>query len=127
MRKLFIVCLFIFLINIHENVFIHEEVKGRVNSENTCCNSVQNILSFSFLAENIKNMISRKTVLFVLCGYKIWSLTLIVEHRLRLLENVMLRKVFGSKTDDAARDHGTRREGLLNLHSSPNIIWVIKS
>ena len=99
-----------------------------MNSENACCNSVQNTLSFSLLAENIKNTISRKTVLPVLCRYKIWSLTLTEEHRLRLFENMMLRKVFGSKRDDAARDQKRLYiEELLDLHSSPNIIWVIKS
>jgi hypothetical protein len=73
-------------------------------------------------------MISSKRVLPVLCGYKIWSLTLTEEHRLRLFENMMLRKVFGSKRDDAARDQKRLYiEELLDLHSSPNIIWVIKS
>jgi len=127
MRKSFIVCSFILLIDIHENC-IHKEINGRVNSENACCHLVQNILSFSFLDENIKNTISRKTVLPFLCGYKIWSLTLTEEHWLRLFENMMLRKVFGSKKDDVARNQKRMYiEELLDLHSSPNIICVIKS
>jgi hypothetical protein len=31
-----------------------------------------------------------------------WSLTLIVEHGLRLLENRVLRRIFGSKRDEAS-------------------------
>jgi hypothetical protein len=100
-------------------------MKGRVNSENACCHSVQNILSFSLLAENTKNTISRKMGLPVLCGYKIWSLTLTKEHRLRLFENVMLRKVFGSKRDDVAR---TRRDCIVVLSdkgwSPSNFIYI---
>jgi hypothetical protein len=127
MRKSFIVCSFIFLINIHENC-IHEEIKGRVNSGNSCCHLVQNVLSFGLLAENINNMISRKTVFPVLCGYKIWSLTLTEEHRLRLFENMMLRKVFGSKRDNVVQDQKRLyTEELLDLYSSPNIIQVFKS
>jgi hypothetical protein len=83
---------------------IHEEIKGRVNLENACCHSVQNTLSFNLLSENIKKTISRNAVLSVACGYKIWSLTLRKEHRLRLFENMMLRKVFRSKRNEVARD-----------------------
>ena len=99
-----------------------------MNSGNSCCHLVQNVLSFSLLAENIKNMISRETVFPVLCGYKVWSLTLTEEHRLRLFENMMLRKVFGSKRDDVAWDQKRLyTEELLDLYSSPNIIQVFKS
>jgi len=42
---------------------------------------------------------------------------------LRVLENRMLRKIFGPKRDEVTREWGK----LCDLYSSPNIIWVIKS
>jgi hypothetical protein len=40
-----------------------------------------------------------KTIIFpvVLRGYETWSLTLREEHRLRVFENRMLRRIFGPK------------------------------
>jgi hypothetical protein len=39
---------------------------------------------------------------FVLCGCETWSLTLRDEHRLRVFENRMLRKIFGPEMDEVA-------------------------
>jgi hypothetical protein len=39
---------------------------------------------------------------FVLYGYETWSLTLREEHRLRVFENRVLRRIFGPKKDDVA-------------------------
>jgi hypothetical protein len=48
------------------------------------------------LSENIK--IYRNTILAViLCGRETWSLTLRKEHRLRVFENGVLRRIFGPK------------------------------
>jgi hypothetical protein len=50
------------------------------------------------------------------------------EHRLKLFENTVLRRIFGTKREDVAG--GRRRlhnEELRNLYASPNIIRVIKS
>jgi hypothetical protein len=43
-----------------------------------------------------------KTVILpiVLYGYETWSLTLREEHRLRVFENRVLRKVFGPKREE---------------------------
>jgi hypothetical protein len=49
-------------------------------------------------------------------------------HRLRMFENRVLRRIFGPKRD--AVTGGWRKlhnEELHNLHSSPNIIRMIKS
>jgi hypothetical protein len=57
-----------------------------------------------------------------------WSLTLREEHRLRVFENRMLRRVFGPKRDEVTG--GCRKlhiEELHSLYSSPNIIRMIKS
>jgi len=50
------------------------------------------------------------------------------EHRLRVFENRVLRRIFGLKRDEVTR--GWRKlhnEELNDLHFSPNIVWVIKS
>jgi hypothetical protein len=57
-----------------------------------------------------------------------WTLTLREEHRLRVSENRVLRRIFGPKREEVAG--GWRRvhnEELHNLYASPNIIRVIKS
>jgi hypothetical protein len=55
-------------------------------------------------------------------------LTLREEHRLRVIENRVLRKIFGPRRDEVT---GERRklhnEELHNLYSSPNTIRMIKS
>jgi hypothetical protein len=64
-----------------------------------------------------------KTVNFpvVLYGCKTWSLTLREEHRLRVFENRMLRRIFGPKSDEVTG--GWRKlhnEKLHNLCSFPS-------
>jgi hypothetical protein len=57
-----------------------------------------------------------------------WSLILKEEHRLRVFENSVLRRILGSKRDEETG--GWRKlhnEELHNLYSSPGIIIMIKS
>jgi hypothetical protein len=57
-----------------------------------------------------------------------WSLTVREEHKLRLFENRMLRRIFGPKTDGVTG--GWRKlhnEELHNLYYLPSIIRIIKS
>jgi hypothetical protein len=64
----------------------------------------------------------------VLYGWKIWSPTLREEHRLRVFENRVLRRIYGSKRDKMVG--GWRKlhdEEIHNLYSSPDIIRMIKS
>jgi hypothetical protein len=42
--------------------------------------------------------------LVVLYGCKTWSLTLMEEHRLRVFESRMLRRIFGQKRDKVKGD-----------------------
>jgi hypothetical protein len=50
------------------------------------------------------------------------------EHRLRAFENGVLRKIFGSNTDEVTREwRRLHDEALYDLYSSPNVIRVIKS
>jgi hypothetical protein len=49
------------------------------------------------------------------------------EHRLRVFENKVSRRIFGPKRDEATREwRKLHNEELTDLYS-PNIIWVIKS
>jgi hypothetical protein len=48
-----------------------------------------------------KNNVYKTTILpLVLYGCETWSLTLREEHRLRVFENRMLRRIFGPKKDE---------------------------
>jgi hypothetical protein len=52
------------------------------------------------------------------------------EHRLRVFENMALRRIFGPKRDEVTGDWKKKKlhnEELRNLYSSPNIIRMIKS
>jgi hypothetical protein len=63
-----------------------------------------------------------------LYGCETWSLTSREEHRLRVFENRVLRRIFGPKRDEVTE--GWRKlhnEELHNLYSSPSIIRMIKS
>jgi hypothetical protein len=80
---------------------IQEKVKRGLNSGNACYNSVQNLLSSRLLHKNIQIKIYRTIILpVVLYGCEIWPLILREEHRLRLFENRLLRRIFGSKMDE---------------------------
>ena len=79
---------------------IQKEIKSRLKSGNACYHSVQNLLSSSLLSKNLKFKIYRTIILpVVLYGYETWSLTLREEHRLRVFENRVLRRIFDPKRD----------------------------
>jgi hypothetical protein len=64
----------------------------------------------------------------VLYGCETWSLTLREEHRLRVFENRVLRRIFGPKRDEVTGDwRKLPNEELHNFYSSPNTIRMIKS
>jgi hypothetical protein len=57
-----------------------------------------------------------------------WSLALREEHRLRVFEKRVLRRIFGPKRDEVMGDwRKLHNDELHNLYSSPNIIRMIKS
>jgi len=60
-------------------------------------------LSSGLLPKNVKIKIYR-TITFpvILYGCKTWSLTLREEHRLRVFENRVMRRIFGLKRDEIA-------------------------
>jgi hypothetical protein len=64
----------------------------------------------------------------VLYGCETWSLTLREEHRLRVFENRLLRRIFGPKTNEVIGGwKKLRNEELHNLCYLPSIIRMIKS
>jgi hypothetical protein len=53
------------------------------------------------LSKSLKIRIYRTIILsMALCGCETWSLTLREEHRLRVFENRVLRRIFGPKRDE---------------------------
>jgi hypothetical protein len=81
------------------------------------------------LSKNRKIKTYRNIILpVVLYGCQTWSLTLREEHRLKVFENRVLSKIFGSKRDKVTAEwRRLHNEKLKDLYSSPNIIRVIKS
>jgi hypothetical protein len=71
-----------------------------------------------------------KTIILpvVLYGCETWSLTLTEEHRLRVFENRVLRRIFGPKMDEVTGEwRKLLNKELHDLYSSPSIIRIIKS
>jgi hypothetical protein len=90
---------------------IQEESKRRLTSGNASYHSVQNII-----------------LSVVLYGCEIRSLTLREEHRLRVFENRVLRRIFGPKRDELMGEwRKLHNEELRDLYSSPSKIRIIKS
>jgi len=91
---------------------IAEEIKSSLRSGNACYYSVQKLLSSRLLSKNLKIKIYRTIILpVVLYGCEAWSLTLQKERKLRVFENMVLRKIFGTRRDEVtgeSRDCITR-------------------
>jgi hypothetical protein len=81
------------------------------------------------LPKNLKIRIYKTIILpVVLYGCETWSLTFREEHRLRVFENRVLRRIFGPKRDEVTGEwRKLHNEELHDLYSSPSIIGVVKS
>jgi hypothetical protein len=108
---------------------IQEEIRRKLNSGTACHHSVQRLLSSRLLSKNVKIRIHKTTVLpVVLYGCETWSLILREEHRLRVPENRVLRKIFGPKRGEVTGEQRKlHNEELRDLYSSTSIIRMIKS
>ena len=106
-----------------------EEIKSRLKLGNAYYYSVQNLFSSSLLSKNLKIKIYRTIILpVVLYGCETWSLKLRDEHRLRVFENRVLRRVFGPKRDEVTGEwRKLHNEELSDLYSLPNIVRMVKS
>jgi len=89
----------------HQNS-IQDEIKSRLKSGNVCC-SVQNLLSSSLPSKNTKIKIYRTIILPL-------SLTWRVEHRLRVTENRVLRRILGPKRDEVTVEWRKLYNEVLN-------------
>jgi hypothetical protein len=81
------------------------------------------------MSKNLKLRIYKTIILpVVLYGCETWSLTLREEHRLRVFENRVLRRIFRPTRDEVTREwRKLHNEELRDLYSSPSIIRIIKS
>jgi hypothetical protein len=86
-------------------------------------------LSSRLLYRNLKVKIYKTIILpVVLYGCETWSLTISEEHRRRVFENRVLRRIFGPKRNEITGEwRKLHNEELHILYSSPNIIRQIKS
>jgi hypothetical protein len=103
---------------------VKEEIKSRLNLGKACYHSVQSLLSSRLLSRNVKVKIYETTILpFILYGCETWSLTLREEHRLRVVENRVLRRIFRPNKNKVTEElRKLHNEELHNSYSFPNII-----
>ena len=89
---------------------------------------MQNLLSSSLLSRKLKIKIYRTIILpVVLYGCETWSLTLREERKLRVFENMVLRRIFGPRRDEVTGEWWRlHNEELNDLYCSPSIVPVIK-
>ena len=78
------------------------------------------------LSKNLKTKIYRNIILpVVLYGCEAWSLTAREGRKLRVFENMVLRRVFGPRRDEVKGEwRRLHNEELNGLYSSPNIVRV---
>jgi hypothetical protein len=100
---------------------MHEEVKSRLNSGNACNHS--SLLSSHVLSRNLKVKIFKTIILSVILYWcETWSVILREEHRLRVFEKRVLRRIFGPKRDEVMGEWRKLHSGELhNLYLSPGI------
>ncbi|KAJ4446570.1 hypothetical protein ANN_13267 [Periplaneta americana] len=104
-------------------------VRGETPPPSRSASGPFGLITVSLLSKNLKVRIYKTVILpVVLYGCETWTLTLREEHRLRVFENKVLRKIFGAKRDEVTGEwtklHNTE---LHALYSSPDIIRNIKS
>ena len=89
---------------------------------------MQNLLSSKLLSKNLKIQIYKIIILpVVLCGCGTRSLTLREERKLRVFENMVLRRLFGPRRVEVTGEWRRLHNKEVNeLYSSPNIVRMIK-
>ena len=90
---------------------------------------MQSLLTSRLLSKNLKIKIYRNIILpLVLYGSETWSLTAWEERKLRVFEDMVLRRIFGPRRDEVTEQRRRlHNEELNGLYSSLNIVRVIKS
>jgi len=103
---------------------VTEEIKIRLVSGNACFYSLPSQL----ISRKLKLKIYRTVILpVILYGCESWSRTLSDEHKLRVFENKVLRKIYGPKrgatTGEWRRLHNEKFHGLYN---SLDVLRIMK-
>ena len=103
------------------------EVTSVYGMGNACYCSVEKILSSHLLSKKLK-VKTYKTIILpvVLYGCETWSLALREEHGLRVFENKVLRKIFGTKKEFTGEWRKLHNAELDALNFSPKIIRNLK-
>jgi len=85
-------------------------------------------MSCRLLSKYLKIKIYRNIILpVVLYGCEAWWLTLREERKLRVFENMVLRRIFGPWRDEVTGEwRRMHNEELNDFYCSPNIVRVIK-
>ena len=88
-----------------------------------------NLLSSRLLSKKFKDQdIKNYNFAYLLYGCENWSLTLREERKLRVFENMVLRRIFGPRRDEVTGEWRRLHNKKLNdLYSSPSIVRAIKS
>jgi len=98
------------------------------HSQRICPSSEEFCLIFSIILLFLFKIYRTIILPVVLYGCETWSLTLREERRLRVFENRVLRRVFGSKRDEVTGEwRKLHNEELRDLYSLLNIVRVVKS
>jgi hypothetical protein len=89
---------------------------------------IQSLQSSRLLSRNAKVKIYKTIILpVVLYGCETWSVILREEHRLRVFENRVLRRIFGPKRDEKTSEWRKFHSGELhNFYSSPKIVRLLR-
>ena len=92
----------------------------------------RNFCSSRLLSKNLKIKIYiyiYRTIILpiVFYGCETWSLILQEERKVRVFQNMMLKRIFGSMSDEVTGEwRRLHNEELNDLYCSPNIVRVIK-
>jgi hypothetical protein len=92
-----------------------------------CLLPFDSVLSSCLLCRNVKVTVYRTIILpFILYGCETWFLTLREEHRLGMLDNRVVRRIFGPKRNEATGEwRKLHNVELHNLYLSPYTIRQI--
>jgi len=106
---------------------VTEEIKSRLVSANACFfYSVQKLLTSRLISRKLKLKIYITVILpVILYGYKIGVAD---EHKLRVFENKVLRKIYVPKRDEMTGEwRRLHKEKLHGLYDSPDVVRIMKS
>jgi len=90
---------------ITNQIYIHKQIKDRLNLRNAYYSSDQNLRHTSPQTKNIQIKIYRSTILFVvLYGRETCFFKLREKHRIRVFEKRVMGKILGCRRDEVTGD-----------------------